>query len=87
MHQRNCRVIKDLNDETFEIVEENLTGSYNNDSSSDDLVNTLKNPLLDIKPGIKLLKSDDQWKAANFFSWFRYRFVHSTRQKSITLLP
>ena len=36
-------------------------------SSSDDLVNTLPNSLPDIKPGVKLIKSDDQWKAANLF--------------------
>ena len=28
MHQCNCLVVKDLVDEAFDIIEENLTGSY-----------------------------------------------------------
>ena len=65
MHQRNCRVVKDLNDEPFDFVEENLTGSYNNDNSSHDLDYILNNSLPD--PGVKLPKSDGQWKVANSF--------------------
>ena len=37
MHQRTCRVAKDLTEETFELVEENLTGSYNNDKYNEDI--------------------------------------------------
>ena len=38
MHQWTCRVIKDLADETFEFVQDDLIGSYNNDDSSEEAV-------------------------------------------------
>ena len=65
MHQRNCRVIKDLADETYEFVQDDLIGSYNNDDSSENLNYDISSLLPNIKPGVKLPKSDDQWKAAN----------------------
>ena len=67
MHHRTCRVVKDLTDETFEFVKENLTGSYNNDIYNEDLDNNITNSIPDVKPGVKLPKSDDQWKDANLF--------------------
>ena len=36
MHQRTCRVVKDLAEETLEFVEENPTSSYNNDNYNED---------------------------------------------------
>ena len=60
MHQRTCWVVKDLTEETFEFVEENLTGSYNNDSYNEDLSNNITNSNPDVKPGVKFPKSDDQ---------------------------
>ena len=65
MHHRTCRVVKDLTDETFEFVEENLTGSYNNDNYNEDLDTNITNSIPDVKPGVKLPKSDDQWEDAN----------------------
>ena len=67
MHQRTCRVVKDLTEETFEFVEENLTGSYNNDNYNEDLSNNITNSNPDVKLGVKLPKSDDQWNDANLF--------------------
>ena len=58
MHQRSCRVIKDLSGETFE-----------NQSIDDRLPTTESAPIIDdqinIKVGVKLPRSDDQWKSAN----------------------
>ena len=58
MHQRSCRVIKDLFGETFE-----------NQSIDDCLPTTESAPIIDdqinIKVGVKLPRSDDQWKSAN----------------------
>ena len=68
MHQRTCRVVKDLTEETFEFVEENPTGSYNNDNYNKDMDNSITNSIPDVKPGVKLPKSDDQWNAANLLS-------------------
>ena len=65
MHQRSCRVISDLEGEIFDPVEEDITGSYNNDNASGDY-NT-SNILPVIKPGIKFPKSDEHWKAANLY--------------------
>ena len=67
MHQRTCRVVQDLTEETFEFVEENLTGSYNNDNYNEDMDNSITNSIPHVKPGVKLPKSDDQWNAANLF--------------------
>ena len=63
MHQRSCRVISDLEGEVFESIEEDITGSYNNDDASGD--DNTTNILPVIKPGIKLPKSDEHWKTAN----------------------
>ena len=52
MHQRSCRVISDLEGEVFESIEEDITGSYNNDDASGD--DNTTNILPVIKPGIKL---------------------------------
>ena len=58
LHQRSCRVIKDFSGETFE-----------NQSIDDCLPTTESAPLIDdqinIKVGVKLPGSDDQWKSAN----------------------
>ena len=58
MHQSSCRVIKDLSGETFE-----------NESIDDCLPTTESAPIIDdqinIKVGVKLPRSDDQWKSAN----------------------
>ena len=62
MHQRSCRVISDLEGEVFESIEEDITGSYNNDDASGDDNTTTILPV--IKPGIKLPKSDEHWKTA-----------------------
>ena len=67
MHQCTFRVIKDLTEETFESVEENLIGSYNNDNYNEDVDNSITNFISDVKPEVKLPKSDDQWNAANVF--------------------
>ena len=67
MHQRTCRVVKDLTEETFEFVEENLTVSYNNDNYNEYMDNSITKSIPDVKPGVKLPKSDDQWNAANLF--------------------
>ena len=67
MHQLTCRVVKDLTEETFEFVEENLTSSYHNDNHNEDMDKSITNSIPDVKPGVKLPKSDDQWNAANLF--------------------
>ena len=58
MHQRSCRVIKELSGKTFE-----------NQRINDYLSTTESAPLINgqisIKVGVKLPKSDDQWKSAN----------------------
>ena len=62
MHQRSCRVIIGLTDETFEVLEEteNIDTGQTVDSVDFDSMPT-------IKPGIKLLRSDDQWKTTNAY--------------------
>ena len=50
MHERSCRVIKSLTDETFK-----------------DLASVHFGSMPTIKPGIKLPKSDDQWKTTNAY--------------------
>jgi len=51
----------------FEFVDENLTSSYNNDNYNEDMVNSITNSIPDVKSGVKLPKSDDQWNAADLF--------------------
>ena len=63
MHQRSCRVIKGLSEETFE--------SLDTDEASDDTgqiehnIDFTSTPK--IKAGVKLPKSDFDWKLANDF--------------------
>ena len=49
-------MISDLEGEVFESIEEDISGSYNNDDASGDDNTTNILPVL--KPGIKLPKSD-----------------------------
>ena len=58
MHQRSCRVIKDLSGETFE---DQCINDYLSTTASEPLIDDQIN----IKPGGKLPKSEDQWKTAN----------------------
>ena len=67
MHQRTCRIVKDLTEETFEFLEESLTSSYDYDNHNEDMDKSITNSIPDVKPGDKLPKSDDQWNAANLF--------------------
>ena len=60
MHQRSCRVIKDMSSETFEVLEQSDFTDTGQDLESVDW-----DSLPNIKPGVKLPKSDDQWKLAN----------------------
>ena len=57
LHQRSCRVIKDIGSETFEILEQSDFTETGQVLSVDSLLN--------IKPDIKVPNSDDQWKLAN----------------------
>ena len=62
MHQRSCRVIQGLSDISIEdnrIYSENANGTTNSYSSN------ISNTMPVIKPGIKLPKTDSQWKTAN----------------------
>jgi len=61
MHQCICRVVKDLTDATFALVEANLTSSYNNDNCNEDWDNSITNFIPDVKPGVKLPKSVKMW--------------------------
>ena len=60
MHQRSCRVIRDLEEETFESLEQN---NLNDTGQNDDNIDWDSLPT--IKQGITLPKSDEQWKLAN----------------------
>jgi len=51
----------------FEFVGETLTGLFNNDNYNEDMDISITNSIPDVKPGVKLPKSDDQWNAANLF--------------------
>ena len=62
MHQRSCRVIKSLTDETFEELEET-----ENIDTGQELASVDFDSMPTIKPGIKLPKSDDQWKTTNAY--------------------
>jgi len=66
MHQRNCRAIKDLHGETFEVMQETM--SENSDHNFDfELDAQYECVMPSIKRGIKLPKSDEQWSTANLF--------------------
>ena len=66
IHQRNCRVVKGFNDEQlFEVV---------NDADLENNVSHAEIPLeehFDIKPGIRLPRSNQEWLLAN-------KYFHST---------
>ena len=63
MHQRSCRVIKGLEQETFDSVDVNET--YDDTGQNEHQI--ISNSIPTIKPGIKLPKSDYYWKLANDF--------------------
>ena len=66
MRQRNCRAIKDLYGETFEVMQETM--SEHSDHNFDfELDAQYECEMRTIKRGIKLLKSDEQWSNANLF--------------------
>ena len=66
MHQRNCRASKDLHGETFEVMQENM--SEHSDHTIDFEVDTqYEREMPNIKRGIKLPKSDEQWSTAKLF--------------------
>ena len=60
MHQRSCRAIKGLTDETFEVLEETENIDTGHNLNSADSMPT-------IIPGMKLSRSDDQWKTTNAY--------------------
>ena len=63
MHQRSCRVIKGLEEETFE--SHDLNQSLDDTGQPDQEIEL--NSLPNIKPGIRLPKTDLDWKLANDF--------------------
>ena len=66
MHQRNCRAIKDLHGETFEVMKETM--SEHSDHNFDlELDAQYECEMPSIKRGIKQPKSDEQWSTANLF--------------------
>ena len=62
IHERSCPAIKGLTDEMFNVLEEteNIGTDQNLDSVDFESVST-------IKPGIKLPRSDDQWKITSTY--------------------
>ena len=60
MHQCSCRVIKDMSSEMFEVLEQS-----NFTDTRQDMDSFYWDSLPNVKPGIKLPKSNDQWKLAN----------------------
>ena len=77
LHQRSCRITKDFDDtELFEEIFE--------DSNSDEDLNNdiLLTDFFDLKPGVRLPKTEDQWKLANIY--FQSTFSNLTfRPESI----
>ena len=63
MHQCSCRVLKGLEQETFDYVDVNET--YDDTDQSEHQINS--NSVPTIKPGIKFPTSDYEWKLANDF--------------------
>ena len=64
MHQRNCRAIKDVHGETFEVMQETM--SEHSDHNIDfELDAQYKSEVPNIKRGVQLPKSDEQWSTAN----------------------
>ena len=61
MHQRSCRVIKDLEEETFE--SHDSPDNYDDTGQPDYEIDLTSIP--SIKPGIRLPHSDQDWKIAN----------------------
>ena len=64
-HQRSCRVIMGLNDELNYALQENNEEIFGDQSESTVKVNLAEDTI--IKPGIKLPKSESEWKTANSF--------------------
>ena len=79
MHQRTCRVVKDLTDETFEFLEESLTCSYNNNNYNEDMDNSITNSSLmsRLEPNYQNLVVSG--KMGICFSWSHYQFLGHTR--------
>ena len=74
MHQRNCRAVKDLHGETFEVIQETM--SEHSDHNFDfELDAQYECEMPNIKRGIKLPKSDEQWSTANYFFSILCRFL------------
>ena len=65
MHQQNCKVTKDLHRENFEVMQETMSEHSNMDT---ELGTQYACETPNIKIGIKLPKSDEQWSTANHFS-------------------
>ena len=62
MHQRSFRIVKSMTSETFEVLEQS-----NFTDTGQDLESVDWDSLPNIKAGVKLPKSDDQWKLANAY--------------------
>ena len=62
MHQRSCRLIKSLTDETLKELEET-----ENINTGQDLASVDFDSMPTMKPSSKLRKSDDQWKTTNAY--------------------
>ena len=61
MHQRSCRVVHGLNDVPLEELSDTDRGNRTNN----DVDLTLTEHMPNVKPGVKLPKSEFQWKLAN----------------------
>ena len=64
-HQRSCRVIMDLNNELNYALQEDNEEIFGDQSESTVNVNLAEDTI--IKQGIKLPKSESEWKTANSF--------------------
>ena len=64
-HQRSCRVIMGLNDKLNYALQEDNEEIFGDQSESAVNVNLAEDTI--IKPGIKLPKSESEWKTANSF--------------------
>ena len=62
MYQPSCRVVKSMTCETFEALEQS-----NFTDTGQDLDCVDWDSLPNLKPGLQLPKSDDQWKLANAY--------------------
>ena len=66
MHQRNCRAIKDLHGEPFEGMQEAMSEHIDHNIDFE-LDAQYECKVANIKRGIKLPKSDEQWSTANLY--------------------